>query len=184
MSQYPLVHRLFWAIIPVTPFDVQIGNFIEKFAPGARRVRNDRLHVTMGITEDFPDEPTELARTMLDISDDIAAQPFDILVDRLTANEGSVALRPSRRIGGLYALQDQIMDVTRRAGVTLRRQWHFNPHVTLLYRHGVPFSRDIEGFRWRVDELVLIHSLIGLTEHRVLGRWQLRGRDDPQLSLF
>ena len=184
MSQFPLRHRLFWAIRPTAPVDTQIGNFVEQLAPGMPRVRNDRLHVTMGITEDYPEEPTDLAATMREISDAIAARPFEMMVDRLAGSSGSVALRPSRRIAGLYALHDQIIAVTRRARLALRRQWHFNPHVTLFYRNGAPFTRDIAGFRWPVDELVLIHSVVGRTEHRPVGRWLLRGRDDPQFSLF
>lgn len=184
MPPFPLRHRLFWAIRPTAPVDTQIGNFVEQLAPGMPRVRNDRLHVTMGITEDYPEEPTDLAATMREISDDIAARPFEMMVDRLAGSSGSVALRPSRRVTGLHALHDQIMAVTRRARLALRRQWHFNPHVTLFYRDGAPFTRDITAFRWRVDELVLIHSLVGLTEHRVLGCWPLRGHDDPQFSLF
>jgi len=184
MSQFALRHRLFWAIRPIAPIDVQIGNFIEQLAPGAPRVRNDRLHVTMGITEDFREEPIDLAATMIEISDDIAARPFEMMVDRLAGSGGSVALRPSRRVAGLYALHDQIIDVARRARLALRRQWHFSPHITLFYRDGVPFTRNITGFRWRVDELVLIHSLVGRTEHRVLGRWALGGADHRQLSLL
>jgi RNA 2',3'-cyclic 3'-phosphodiesterase len=42
----------------------------------------------------------------------------------------------------------------------------------------------LPGFRWHVDELVLIHSLVGHTEHRVLGRWALGRNNDAQLPLL
>ncbi|MDB5708450.1 MAG: 2,5 ligase [Sphingomonas bacterium] len=182
MERTILCHRLFWALVLRKPIDAQIINFTEEVAPGFPHMRKDRLHVTMGLIPDFPEDPVAPAAKVRGISDEITADPFEMIVDRLSGNGGTLALRPSRRIEGLFALRGQIVDVARRAGVALRQS--FNPHITLAYRDGVPFTRTIEGFGWWVDELVLIHSLVGLTEHRILGRWPLRGRDDPQLSLF
>ncbi len=35
--------------------------------------------------------------------------------------------------------------------------------------------RPVWPVSWRADAFVLIHSLVGLTEHVELGRWALRG---------
>jgi 2'-5' RNA ligase len=54
-----------------------------------------------------------------------------------------------------------------------RAGWSFNPHVTLLYRAGEGFQRDIQPLRWEALEIVLIHSIVGETGHEELGRWTL-----------
>ncbi len=184
MSSAPLAHRLFFAVRPPSPLDVQIGNFAETEAGGGPRIRSEYLHTTLAISGDFATEPTHAMAGFMEAGHHIAAAPFDMTVDRLAGSRRSVALRPSRRSDELFALQRQIADVLRRIGLALRDGWGFSPHITLFYRDGVPFNRTVTGFCWRVEELVLIHSLVGRTEHHVLGRWPLRGRDDPQLSLF
>ena len=184
MDTKPLVHRLFLAIRPVPPIDVQIANLAEDEARGMTRIRTDHLHTTMAITDDFRSEPVRLGEALIAVGDRISAAPFDMTVDRLAGSRRSVALRPSRRIEGLHALHAQIVDGMRRAGLALRQGWKFSPHITLFYRDGAPFTRTLPGFRWRVEELVLIHSLVGRTEHRLLGRWALDGSGDRQLALL
>jgi 2'-5' RNA ligase len=63
----------------------------------------------------------------------------------------------------------------------MRADWSFSPHVTLVYRDGEPVTRLVEGFAWSAREFVLIESLVGLTQHHLLGRWTLSA---PQPSLF
>ncbi|MGH8283840.1 MAG: 2'-5' RNA ligase family protein [Gammaproteobacteria bacterium] len=50
----------------------------------------------------------------------------------------------------------------------------FTPHVTLLYGNNVMKPQSIEPIGWTVREFVLVHSLLGRTEHRVLERWPLQ----------
>ena len=50
----------------------------------------------------------------------------------------------------------------------------FTPHVTLLYDHCHVTAQPVPAIAWRVHGFVLVHSLLGRTEHRVLGRWELR----------
>jgi 2'-5' RNA ligase len=59
----------------------------------------------------------------------------------------------------------------RRRGAALDRS--FSPHVTLLYRKGRAFVRPVKPIAWRAAEFVLIHSEIGRTRYRELGRWPL-----------
>lgn len=50
---------------------------------------------------------------------------------------------------------------------------NFTPHVTLLYDDRSVAPQAIEPIAWTVREFVLVHSLLGRTEHRILGRWSL-----------
>jgi len=45
-----------------------------------------------------------------------------------------------------------------------------------VFHHSTVTRTDcqpVEPFEWTVREFVLIHSLLGRTEYRVLGRWPL-----------
>lgn len=54
------------------------------------------------------------------------------------------------------------------------------PHLTLGYPAGQPFSRAIPPIEWTAADLVLIHSHLGQTRHDIVGRWPLA----PELPLF
>lgn len=66
-------------------------------------------------------------------------------------------------------------------GVPMRPLWRFNPHVTLIYRKGESMVLPVQDLGWPAVEFVLIESVVGLTQHHVLGRWTL---SKPQPSLF
>jgi len=183
MAKRGILHRAFFAFRPAPLVSAQIGNMIEEIAPGLPRVGNERLHSTLGITNDYKALPAPLIDELRAIGGEISADRFDVTVDRLSGSEGSVALRPSRINPAWRDLEAPIEKKMRRAGA-LRDGWRFSQHITLYYRSGVPFSRVIGGYDWSVEELLLIHSRVGAGEHRVLDRWPLRGRNDPQFRLF
>jgi 2'-5' RNA ligase len=59
------------------------------------------------------------------------------------------------------------------AGVRHKSGKQFTPHVTLLRdRISVP-EQEIEPICWTAREFVLVHSLLGQTQHIPLGRWSL-----------
>jgi 2'-5' RNA ligase len=183
MATRSIRHRAFFAFRPGSRVSAQISNMVEEIAPGLPRVANEYFHSTLGITNDYKTLPTQIVDDLRSIGDEISADPFDVTVDRLSGSQGSVALRPSRSNPAWRNLQAPIEKAMLRAGA-LRDGWRFSQHITLYYRSGTPFSQIIGGYDWPVEELLLIHSRIGAGEHRVLGRWPLRGRDDPQLNLF
>ena len=49
----------------------------------------------------------------------------------------------------------------------------FEPHVTLAYIDKYLRSEPVEAVGWMVEDLVLIHSLMGKTQYIELGRWKL-----------
>jgi len=173
------LNRLFFAFRPPHRERAQIG-WVRDQREFATPVANDQLHATLGITEDFQEFPDDLATQMLAIGDAIRAEPVAIMLNQLSANNRSLALRPNRVLRGLDDVVRQIHLPMQSAGI-LRAHWKFNFHVTLGYRDGRPYSERVDPIGWRNSEFVLIHSLVGRTQHRELCRWPLVPR---QLGLF
>jgi 2'-5' RNA ligase len=165
------LHRLFFALKPPVPEARRIGLLRDGVGQGTI-VADDRLHMTMGITDDFPCLADRDIDRMMAIGDTIAGDPVPLSLDRLSGSARSVALRPSTRPAALGPIQKQIQRLLDYWGMA-RTGWEFSPHVTLLYRAGQPFQRQVTARGWQADELVLIHSLIGETRHVPLGRWPI-----------
>jgi 2'-5' RNA ligase len=130
------------------------------------------LHLTLAITEDHDVPPKVQMDRMARIPGELWLRSFDLSLDRLTGGEGSLALCPSDKPSQLKLLQRQLRKTLALSGIR-RAGWRFNPHVTLLYRKGPPFSQPVAPISWRVDELVLVHSHVGLTRHDIVRRWPL-----------
>lgn len=168
-------HRLFYALRPAPMARNLIGVQRDQLGLADALVENDRLHITLGITEDFDHRPDAAARRLVAIGEQIAAAPIPMKLDRVSAGGDSIALRPSRKIDGLAELGRQLQRELTRATL-LRKGWDFHPHVTLLYRKGSPFTRTIEPIGWDAIDFVLIHSILGAHRHIELGRWPLIAR--------
>ncbi|WHO73262.1 2'-5' RNA ligase family protein [Rhizobium sp. BT03] len=53
---------------------------------------------------------------------------------------------------------------------------NFTPHMTLLYdRKAVPPTSLDQPVSWTAREFLLIHSLLGKSEHHIIDRWPLLG---------
>jgi len=168
-------HRLFYALRPAPLARNLIGVQRDRLGLADALVENDRLHITLGITEDFERRPYAEAKQLLAIGERIAAAPVPVTLDRVSAGGDSIALRPSRKIDALAELGRQLQHGLRSAAL-LRGGWDFRPHVTLLYRKGRPFTRTIPAIGWDATDFVLIHSILGAHRHIELGRWPLVDR--------
>lgn len=167
-------HRLLYALRPAPLARNLIGVQRDQLGLADALVENDRLHITLGITEDFERRPYAAAKDLLAIAEQVSAAPVPVTLDRVSAggDGDSIALRPSRKIDALAELGHQLQRGLRAAGL-LRRGWDFHPHVTLLYRKGRPFTRTIPPIGWEATDFVLIHSILGAHQHIELGRWPL-----------
>lgn len=175
-------YRLFFAVKPPPVVARQIDHYAEILAGGQARILPAHQHVTLGISADVPTYPQALIDTLGSVATRIMADPFDLLLDRLSYGGRSAALRPSRSNAALARLQRQVADALKRSAAPTRDDWTFSPHQTLFYRDGPPAQRRIDGFGWRVEELVLVCSHIGRTRHETVGTWKLQG--DAQYRLF
>jgi len=168
-------HRLFFALRPVPLARNLIGVQRDQLGLADALVENERLHITLGITEDFDRRPYAEAKQLLAIGEQVAAAPVPVRLDRVSGSNETIALRPSRRIDALAELGRQLQRGLTGAAL-LRRDWDFRPHITLLYRKGRPFTRTIEPIGWEATDFVLIHSMLGAHRHIELGRWPLVDR--------
>jgi RNA 2',3'-cyclic 3'-phosphodiesterase len=173
-------HRYFFCALPPAPVARQIGTVRDGLDHGGTIVADGRLHVTLGITNDFPEHVPQLADQLLAIGASIEAEPCRVSFDQLSGREGTIALRPSKASPGLSRLHREITNAMNFKGV-LRDGWQCRPHITLAYYDRHEFIAPSPKFEWEVSELVLVHSLLGKTRHLVLGRWPLVRR---QLDLL
>lgn len=164
-------HRYFFALQP-SPMCRGIARQRDQLGPAEHLVSDTRLHATLAITDDFKRPCPLLESALHSIGGSIAAAPIPMRLDQLSGSNGSIALRSSRRCLPLAALAGPLQRRMARAGF-LRTEWVFCPHVTLLYRAGVPFTRAIDPICWTANDFVLIHSIIGEHQHIELGRWPL-----------
>jgi RNA 2',3'-cyclic 3'-phosphodiesterase len=106
--------------------------------------------------------------------------PFEVRFDRMRTFEGRRGNHPfvlSSKDGNstLDLLHQLLVTEFMKRGFSKSRHSKFTPHVTFSYAKQPVDEMPIEPIDWPVKELLLIHSLIGKTEYRVLGRWQLQG---------
>lgn len=179
-----VLHRFFFALKPDEITARRTHVFAESELGSKGLLAPERHHVTIGITEDFLTIPAALVDALLRAGETVRAEPFEFVLDRLTGGHGVVTLRPSHVVRPLQALQARIDEAMAAQGLAMRAGWSFNPHETLTYRKGAPFTRSIDGFRWSVTQFVLVHSHVGLHRHDIIGRWTLCPPEDLQGRLF
>lgn len=165
-------HRLFFALRIADCAKRRVAGHRDDLGCAPSIVSDDRLHMTLAITDDYPQLPHPEVDTMLAIGSHLAASPVPLRLDQLSGGRGSVALRPSRRIKALTELAGTLRHRMIAAGL-LRPRWRCHPHVTLLYRKGQAFTRTVDPICWIATDVVLIHSIVGAHRHIELGRWPL-----------
>jgi 2'-5' RNA ligase len=187
MFHQPLAkHRLFFALMPPIELARHVADAAHWFETIGKPVRADRLHITLAILQDFYVVPDGLIEQLLRTGLQVAAAPFDVVLDRVSARAGLIALKPSHKIAALDALYRQIATLCRAAGIAERPARKFNAHLTLGYRDGRSFDERIAPVDWTAREFLLIHSHLGQTRHEVLGQWmqtRAEGRD-PRCAIF
>ncbi len=181
----PATDRLLFLIYP----DLDTAARISERVPDLRAehglrgkpVATDRLHITLNHLGDHAGVPRDMVALAREAAETVAARSFDVVFDRIVSFSGKpgnplpLVLRGDDELGPLLDFQQRLATAMRKTGSRIGKwaESKFTPHVTLLYdRHSV-VERAIEPIRWTVSEFVLVHSLVGQTQHVVLGRWPL-----------
>jgi 2'-5' RNA ligase len=171
----PPTGRLFLAVLP----DERTARCIAAKAHHLRLshgltgkgVRPEHFHVTLCHVGDGIGLPREVVDLVKERAMSVVMPSFRVCFDRVESfRNGALVLRGDDGVVGLDVLHQRVSDALDDEP---RRARAFTPHVTLLRdRHLVP-EQPIEPIEWTVRELVLVHSLLGRTEHRHIARWSL-----------
>lgn len=171
-------HRLYFAFRP----DETASDAVIKIQAGVRRrtgaggtaIKRENLHVSLfplWAGEKLPPDIVEVASNLVQA---IEGTPFEFKFDRLVSfpqRKGHcVMLTATHDPFELYSLQRKF--VRRFEGMV--RAGSLTPHMTLLYSNWFVEKQPVEPVRWRTQEFVLVHSLVGEARQEILGRWPLR----------
>lgn len=177
-------HRLFFAVRP----DLEAKSMAAEVAQrcidahglSGRRVPPERLHVTLHWLGDHDGVPHELVCQAKEAGGSVEMAPFDVGFDLIGSLGGAgtrgLALTGAAELKKLRQLQSALATAMRAAGIGHHIRRRFRPHVSLLYCRQHVARQPITPIRWRVDELVLIDSLLGCGKYIDIGRWPLRSR--------
>ena len=136
---------------------------------GVRRVRGDKVHMTLHFLGALPRE------RVADLRDGLAVafEPFALHLDRDAVWPGGIAvLDPTVVPPALPALHARLGDALQRCGITPeRRPWR--AHLTLARRaQGAVPPVDGAGIDWPVEGYALIESdLRPPARYRVIAAW-------------
>lgn len=175
-----LPHSLFFALLPSTEDAQRIAQLAETLRAehglAGKLLLPERLHVTLrdlgGYEDGVPEDVVAAAKAAAAA---VSMPRFDVVFDRLLHFPASraVVLRSGTPSAPLAALAQTLSQAVQQAG--LRTKPGGTAHMTLMYdERGVP-ERGIEPVCWTATEFVLVHSLVGKTEHVAVGRWSLQG---------
>ena len=172
--------RLFFAVMPAAVTAERIAalalDLRERLTLSGRLRPTTHLHVTLHYLGDFAGVPRQLVETACAAAAGVAMAPFEARFDHVASFAGRPGKHPfvllENTANGLAQLHAQLGARLAEAGL-LRRERAFVPHLTLLYDALTVERQPVEPLAWPVREFVLIHSLLGRTEYRVLGRWLL-----------
>lgn len=136
----------------------------------------ERFHVTLhhlGIFSGIPQHVVDAASRAA--SSLVSTPAFDVYFDRVVSfrarDQKPLVLVGEDGVAPLLDFHRRLETALGRCGI--KPETRFKPHVTLLYdRTGIP-ETTVERLGWTVDEIVLVHSLVGKTRHIPLARWSL-----------
>jgi 2'-5' RNA ligase len=112
----------------------------------------------------------------------LTAAAFDICFDRaisFNAKSGFDADRFPVVLLANAVSRDRTVDLWEELGQSLKRSigkraGQIEPHMTVAYDPRQISEQAIPPIRWRVHEVVLVRSFVGLTRHVVIHRHPLR----------
>lgn len=175
-------HRLFFALMPDAGTRRNINHaaaLVQQQHPElrARWVKPERFHATLNFLGDFPAVPDEVVEKAMAAANHLHAEPFAWTLDYAASFRGReppCVLRGSQVPEPLLALWRDLHALLIQAGLHLRAERQFTPHVTLAYgRHELRGTAQVTPIVWQVDRFVLIHNVVGQGNYQILGSWAL-----------
>lgn len=138
----------------------------------------DRFHITLHHLGDYAGLPKDIERKGVDAGEAMSHAPFEVTLDRAVSFSNRPGNNPFTLQGGegveaLIGFQKALG--REMAGVALKPDKTFTPHVTLLYDGQIVPAQAIAPISWTVDRFVLVQSKLGQTRHIPLKSWPLNG---------
>ena len=177
--------RLFFAVFPDADTASRLAALGSTLRHGhglrGKVLAADRLHVTLHHLGDHAVLPPALVEAARKAGDRLGSRPFEVTFDSASSfasRRGSrpFVLRGSAGVDGIVDLQRELGQHMAATGLGRHVEASFTPHVTLLYDDATALHAAIDPISWRVDEVVLVRSLLGRHEHERLGSWPLAGQ--------
>lgn len=100
--------------------------------------------------------------------------PFRLVFDRIVSSDHVVALTGTEALRGAMRAQKAIVRMLSAKGVPTYGPDPFWPHLTISYRPDGRGTEAIDPISWRVDEILLVESVVGEGRHVEHGRFPLR----------
>jgi 2'-5' RNA ligase len=170
----PAIADLPWIVDLVKRLRAELGLRGELLSP-------ECLHVSLFGLGVYSRLPKEIVATAKAVGAEVSVSAFDMILDRAMTFPRHQAthafvLYPSDEIVALTELHKALKFALRRSSLKKWATSSFTPHMTLLYDEQIVSQHVVETVRWRVSELVLVHSLRrrGPNRHIHLARWPLR----------
>lgn len=176
--------RLFFAVFPDDAASETIARLAEDIGRqhGLRgaALKRERLHVTLHHLGDYAGLPAAVVEEARCAAANVVATPFEVTFDHVKSFSGRAQKNPCVLAGTqadtpLQRLRRQLGECLIQAGLGKQVTREFTPHVTLRYETALLPEQTIAPIAWMVREFVLVHSLLGKTEHRIVQRWSLVG---------
>lgn len=178
-------NRLFIAVFPDRKAAARIAalaqDLRERHGLRGKSLHPDRLHVTLLFLGDNARLPLPLVAAQA-AGASVRFATFEITFDRVETFTGHMRRQPlvlcgGERIEPLVALQCELAERMRATGLPCPVARNFAPHVTLLYDQRALAGQTVEPITWTVRGFMLVHSLGGRGEYRILGSWPTDKRD-------
>lgn len=145
----------------------------------AKPLAANHLHVSLCAVGDFVGAlPPAITSKAKEVAATVAMAPFKVefgYVASFGGREGNwpLVLAGDEGLAGLVIFQQSLSLSMMKAGVKPPRQRKYVPHLTLMYTDRIE-KRAIEPISWIANDFVLIDSLVGKTQHVLLGQWPLQ----------
>ncbi|RXT27990.1 2'-5' RNA ligase [Rhizobium leguminosarum] len=174
-------HRLFFALYPPDAIEQQAASIAHDYRRTfslSGKPRLTTLHVTIIWVGDYARLPEDVVFAALQAGAAVESAPIAMSFDRIMRFPQARALVLCGEGGRkpLTRLRVQLGVSMHNAGFPHNIGGNFKPHMTLLYdRKTVPPATLDTPVSWTASEFLLIHSVLGKTEHRIIDRWPLLG---------
>ena len=179
MTAVEATDRLFFALIPdektVEAICGSRRQLREATGISGAEVLPEHLHVTLWHVGDAAEPPpAEIIEGLVQRAGQVDLPSFRVSFTRAKSlGKGAFVLYGGKGVAALKMLSTRLRDALIAPGAEKREP--FMPHMTLLRSKTLVPPREVMSpITWTAREIVLVHSLLGKTTHRHVGRLPLR----------